>query len=374
MIKDTESKTTSPMLEREKLEKRQLELERKMDLERKMERKMERQLEPELERKLKRQLEPERKLANILEEQELENLARALTKREEMARKEQEDMAREWEEQKEIEREWERVKLEWMKEKENVISKSIEFNAEQYQAGMSILSYFSEIVKSKHPDTAVKVSIEQDGNTVRLHILTEDGYKEVIEKTLGQYAAVISGQATPETLFDSQLEIIALQGKLDVANTEARNALRLLDFKKDSTNRQVNTLEGEVNHLRQQIGLLMNNSFQSSKLLETQLTISSKERQDQAKLLHTTIQGLLNREQVDQKVLAAVSLIEAKLAADDMSDGGQELKEALETIEHEAPTVFGGLKAALVNTTYGVMGNTVFHNIMKFIAAVNKSV
>lgn len=105
---------------------------------------------------------------------------------------------------------------------ENVVERVIEFPRDLYQAGVGVLSYFGEVLKQKHPDIKAKVRIEQDGNIVRMTIDAPDGTKEVIEKTLQDFALVVTNQAPPEALLDTKLHVHALTSKLMMAEMEVR--------------------------------------------------------------------------------------------------------------------------------------------------------
>ncbi|MCP4023838.1 MAG: pentapeptide repeat-containing protein, partial [Desulfobacteraceae bacterium] len=74
------------------------------------------------------------------------------------------------------------------------INRSIEFPPEYKQAGISILNYFSEVLKTKYPDTNATVQIKQDGLKVIMTIDPGDGNKEIIEKALDEYGLVVRGQ------------------------------------------------------------------------------------------------------------------------------------------------------------------------------------
>jgi PAS domain S-box-containing protein len=100
------------------------------------------------------------------------------------------------------------------------IERSIEFDPEYWQSGMSLLAYFGEIVRRRFPDEKVRVKIEQDGLKVRLIIETDGGLRDSLEETLRGYCEVIVGERTPEQFLQDPHEILRLKNKLVLANAE----------------------------------------------------------------------------------------------------------------------------------------------------------
>jgi len=100
---------------------------------------------------------------------------------------------------------------------ERLIERSIEFPPEYKQAGVSILNYFSEILRKKYPESEATVQIKQDGLKVSMIIDTAKGEREIIEKTLNDYGLVITGQMSPEQFTDDKHQIIELKSELRIA-------------------------------------------------------------------------------------------------------------------------------------------------------------
>ena len=119
-------------------------------------------------------------------------------------------------------------------EQRSRITRSIHFNAEHRQAGLSILSYFATVVEQKYPKKEVRVQIEQIGSLVRLSIETDEGDKETIEKTLDEYGRVVTGQMVAAEFLEHQVHVVQLESKLDLAQTELRMNERLLDLHVDT--------------------------------------------------------------------------------------------------------------------------------------------
>jgi HSP20 family molecular chaperone IbpA len=129
------------------------------------------------------------------------------------------------------------------------VERSIEFLPEYWEAGTSILSYFSRILNVKYPSKKIKVRIEQEGLTLRMIIDTPNGEKEEIEKTLDEYGMVIAGKMEPENFLSDPFQVMALKQKLEIANLEFRQTKNLLDFTRDNSQQRIESLEVQVNKL-----------------------------------------------------------------------------------------------------------------------------
>lgn len=129
------------------------------------------------------------------------------------------------------------------------IVRSLEFPPEHRDAGTSILTYFSHILRVKYPGVDVKVRIEQDGLTLRMIINTPTGQKEKIERTLVEYGLVVLGKMPADLFLSDPIEVMALRNKIDIVNLELRHARDLLKFNQDNNQDRINSLEGEMSRL-----------------------------------------------------------------------------------------------------------------------------
>ena len=135
--------------------------------------------------------------------------------------------------------------------KDNVsrVERSIEFPPEYWEAGTSILSYFSRILSVKYPSKKIKVRIEQEGLMLRMVIDTPTGEREEIEKTLEEYGLVVTGKLPLESFLSDPFEAMALKNKLEIADLELRQTRKLLDFTRDNSQQRIESLEVQVNKL-----------------------------------------------------------------------------------------------------------------------------
>ena len=146
---------------------------------------------------------------------------------------------------------------------ESILERSIEFPAEYWEAGNSILSYFSKILSIKYPNNKIKVRIEQEGLMLRMIIVTPTGEKEEIEKTLEEYGMVVTGRLEAENFLNNPLEVMALKNKLEIANLELRQTRQLLALTTDNNQQRIESLETQVRNLHSIIaeGLQSGNRF-----------------------------------------------------------------------------------------------------------------
>lgn len=105
---------------------------------------------------------------------------------------------------------------------ESNIVREVTFPPQYHQVGLSLIGYFSMVVKYKFPDTPVKTTIEQDGRLVRLVIRSGKGTKDQFQQLLNDYALVIQGKLVPEQFFEQPDQVEELQTRLRVTELELR--------------------------------------------------------------------------------------------------------------------------------------------------------
>ena len=138
----------------------------------------------------------------------------------------------------------------------------IHFPPHLKQAGLSLLSYFSEVVRQKYPDDEVNISIAQDGSDkVELTISAKSG--EVLEKvnsTLGKYGRYIVDGEGIEELLPNLLHQKMLEERREQAALIASSDKRFLDLQAEVIKQ--NTLQLQqyahlTGSLTQQVGTLI---------------------------------------------------------------------------------------------------------------------
>lgn len=133
---------------------------------------------------------------------------------------------------------------------------------------MSLLSYFSEILKQKCSESNSKVSIEQDGDKVRLRIKSNFGTEQKVEALLNEYGEVLNGTKQPAQFMTDQIQLLSLQSKLDMAAMEVKHQQNILALTKSNYDQRIVSLEDQVSSLK----LMLSNSISSHRLAQEQVS------------------------------------------------------------------------------------------------------
>jgi hypothetical protein len=218
--------------------------------------------------------------------------------------------------------------------KENVL-RVLEFPPEYRQAGISILSYFSEVLKQKHPNTEAKITIEQFGTKVRLIINSPSGDVEIIERTLEEYGQVLRGELLPKQFLDNDLYALQLTNKLDLVTLELKMTKQLLSTISGLSESRISSLENEVARLHTIIG----DSF------------------SQLSSAHSAINLFFKKYNGSKDIAKALSVIESAIKSNQESLNKDEVRNALEKIHTQEPTMLSELydilKATVTATATG---------------------
>lgn len=105
--------------------------------------------------------------------------------------------------------------------------RTILFDPENIEAGISILNYFGEILRQKFENAKVKVIVEREGLNVRLTIIAYNGEKGKIEKTLEDYIAVVTRRKQISEFLPKPIAKLALKQKLELIHLELRHSNEL---------------------------------------------------------------------------------------------------------------------------------------------------
>ena len=252
----------------------------------------------------------------------------------------------------------------------HTIERTIEFAPEYYQAGVSLLSYFGEVLRQKDPNTKAKVHIEQDGRIVRLHIESSSGDIETIEKELEQYALVISNQAPPETLFENRMHIMQLESKLEVAKVELKNAHDLKQLTDGFYSQQIRDLKQQVDSLTQQIVTQVLHQGKFIELVAEQT--GSHERIATALIGYSQglFKDLLHEASGNQQLSEAVRSLQNNLLSGITTvDIEDQLARALSTIKQEKPGFLGRMATEFKGAAYKAGASSGIAWVTKWIAA-----
>ena len=230
------------------------------------------------------------------------------------------------------------------------IVRSIEFDPEDYQAGLSILSYFNTIVSQKYPDIKIKVKIEQEGSTVRMLIETPDGEKEKVEKTLEEYGLVVLGQILPENFLPSAYEVMALKNKLEISALELRQSKELFRLAESNNKTRIDSLDEQVRQLNVLLAEGLKGAHKSNDI----------------------ILNILENNQLTNEVASSIRLILSKIDEGIILSDEQDVKRILKDIQLSNPKVLYELKDFVRDSVVGVSGNFLYSWIVSIIACLPK--
>lgn len=211
------------------------------------------------------------------------------------------------------------------------VERSIEFPSEYWEAGTSILSYFSRVLRVKYPSQKIKVRIEQEGLRLRMIIDTPTGEKEKIEQTLEEYGLVVKGKIQPENFLSDPFEAMALKNKLEIADLELRQAKKLLDFTRDNSQQRIESLEVHVNKLHS----IIENGLQSGNHVFGLIRKMAEQDKSRYDLSNAKFGGGFAAEGGFQ---VGGNLIELS-SARNLSDAAQQIQELLQQLEGQGVSI-----------------------------------
>jgi two-component system, response regulator PdtaR len=237
----------------------------------------------------------------------------------------------------------------------NTIIRSIEFQPEYYLSGMSILNYFTHIIRQQYKDEKIRVKIEQDKLKVRLIIETSKGIKEKIERSLEKYGLVLQGEITPEEFVDDPIQLMSLKQQLRLAYYQLENQRELLTFSKLQYSDRIESLEDEVLWLRSHVGELLSHS-----------NVVIKE------IKGFILSSFQNKDQVNIKILSAVEILTKILDKGILLSDESEVIQTFTTIKKENPDLakrfFLFINDLIIKGSIsGVTGNLLFEWLKKFL-------
>lgn len=134
------------------------------------------------------------------------------------------------------------------------ITRTIVFDPENAQAGISILANFSKIIQQKYPGVPVEVKIEQKGNEVSMLIITPGGEEERVLETLEDYGKVVLGHLRPDQLLSDPLHVLELTNKLRLAQMELQMTREIMEQGRLMSSGRIDSLETQVASLHALIG------------------------------------------------------------------------------------------------------------------------
>lgn len=146
-------------------------------------------------------------------------------------------------------------------DEQNRITKSISFAPEHQLAGLNILQNFGLLLKDKYPDGGVAFTIKQNDLKVTMIIDHPSGEKEVVEDYLNRYGLVVTGKIKPEEFTTDPLQVMDLKRQLFSLESELKwsnEKQRMLEGTIVSQDKQVSSLENQVQYFQLQLGAAFN--------------------------------------------------------------------------------------------------------------------
>lgn len=204
------------------------------------------------------------------------------------------------------------------------IERIIEFRPEYFQSGITILNYFSTVLQQKNPGSKSIVRIEQEGLKVRLLIIPEKGDEiQIIERTLGEYGLVISGEMKMTDFLTDNMQILALENKLEISKLELRFAHKQLEYERQNHLDRIANIENEVSWLRGQIG----NTLSDMK----QITIGANSYLRESVRQHFPSN--------DKALLKSLDLIEKILTKQEKETNQEKMIQELQNVKKKNPAI-----------------------------------
>jgi len=221
---------------------------------------------------------------------------------------------------------------------------------EEYRdSSISLMHYFSTILKYKKIGEGASLSIENNDNGIKIVLtcLAED--QDKVLNTFYDYGMVLSGHKNIESFLQDPYQIMNLKHKLSIAELELRHSQERLNYERNSFSERINSLEKTVESYNGILGNAMtydvNMRKDFSNLIKYQ-TRSSSSNID--KLLDTLANSIEKKDEV--KTVEAL----CKIKKDDTS------------VFKELNEIF--IKGAMSGTA----GNILYQWVLPFISSLPK--
>jgi hypothetical protein len=248
----------------------------------------------------------------------------------------------------------------------NFIERAIEFPPEYYQAGVTVLANFGEILRDKYPSINAKVRIEQEGNIVRMHVGLPNGEVDTVEEVLEKYFLVVSKQAPVESLFESRLKVAKLENKLDLVDAEIRSSERVLKLSIENREEMKAAHEQDVLGFRQ---IISEQATQIKTLIHLAAQqAASHEKVQLAQISHTStlFKDLVGEAHGNQATQMAINSLRHDLMSGiALIDVQDQISSALATIKQEKPSLLGHIAGQVESAGFGAVGGYVLDWITK---------
>ncbi len=239
-----------------------------------------------------------------------------------------------------------------------IIERSIKFPPEYHQAGVSILSFFGEILRRKYPDHKATIRIEQDDLRVRMIVEPLNGRVEVFERALDEYGLVLTGQITPEQFTDDSFLAMNLKHELRLAQARIESQKELLQYQEKhliNRDRQIDQmlkLIGQSLHAPQPYNLDISVAPTISSTVDAKITVNVIEdiQNDLGELSDILNKSSKDAAAVEQVRKAVVKLNKSNGNETEKNTAIDKLKELIDSISDKESRIGKAIRA----TNHGV--------------------
>jgi len=183
-------------------------------------------------------------------------------------------------------------------------------------------------------------------------IIPEKGNEiQMIEKTLEQYGLVITGKMKVTDFLTDNMQIIALENKLEIAKLELRFAYKQLENERENHNHRINNIENEVSWLRGQIGNTLSDMKQITIGVNNHLSENVKQ----------------NFPSNDKALLKSLDLIEQFLILKENQKNREDIIKALQDVKRKNPAMLKFIKEFAQKTISSTSGKLLYDLISSMI-------
>lgn len=232
----------------------------------------------------------------------------------------------------------------------NILERRIEFPREYKQAGVSLLSEFTNILQSEFGEESASVCILQNGNAVTLRIEDQNGKIKEIEKRLDDYGSVLRGELPIENFTQNRDLAQELKVKFEVVALELRlTKERYLEYRTEKTH-EVEGLRMELADLRKFVASAF--TYQSSMI--------------------EVIKSLTAKNSVSDEVLLKLTEI-ASLASESQTKANKELlKQLLVQVQKKEPSFFAKMTEEIAAIPAAIAGGVATPWVQSVLSALPK--
>ncbi len=235
-------------------------------------------------------------------------------------------------------------------DKAHTLERFIEFPPQYKQAGVAILSQFSDILAREYPQEQIAVSILQSGSLVTLKIIRTDGKIEEIQKRLDEYGMAVTGRMPLEEFSRDKELIRELKTRLEVMALELRLRQEFFLEGRQNQENRILSLEDQLSRLQ---AILAAGLAQTSALPELFKTLAAKNI-------------------VSDDVIADLTTITRLAESEHTQENEKDLRDALEHMRENKPSLYKRVVAQMESIPATVLGNLATTWVQALIGSLPK--